>query len=155
MTVSSNGSQDTSILKLVKSVSADAQKLLKAQGELVQTELKGSQKEAAATGGMFAGAAVFGGLGLVFLLVTIAYVLVQLGLPTWAGFGIVTAFLLIVAMILGLVGRSRAKNIKGPELAKAEWERTKLALSGKQPEMLPATRSPSTVAQRAGDVARS
>lgn len=155
MTVSSNGAQNTSILKLVKSVSSDAQKLLKAQGELATTELKGSQKEATATGGMFAGAAVFGGLGLVFLLVTFAYVLVQLGLPTWAGFGIVTAFLLIVALILGLVGRSRAKKIKGPELAKAEWERTKLALSGKQPEVLPATRSTSTVAQRAGDVARS
>lgn len=153
--MSGNGSQDTSIRQLVKSVSADASRLLKSQGELAQTELKSSQKEAGTTGGMFAGAAVFGGLGLVFLLVTIAYVLVQLGLPTWAGFGIVTLFLLIVAAIMALIGRSHAKRIKGPELAKAEWNRTKQVLSGKQPEALPAPRAGSTVAQRAGDIAKS
>lgn len=152
--MSSNGPQDASIRQLVKSVSADASKLLKAQGELAQTELKGSQKEAAATGGMFAGAAVLGGLGVIFLFVTLAYVLVQLGLPTWAGFGIVTLFLFLVAGILGLIGRSHAKKIKGPEQAKLQWERTKQVLSGKQPEQLPAVRPSGAVAARSGDVAR-
>jgi Flp pilus assembly protein TadB len=149
--VSNNEPGDASIRGLVKSVATDAQRLMKSQAELATTELKATQGEAATTGGMFAGAAVMGALGGFFLLVTIAYVLVALGLPTWAGFGIVTLVLFIVALILGLVGRSHAKRIKGPERAKLEWERTREALSGKQPENLPLPRATEAVAGITGD----
>lgn len=131
-----NGDNE-SIRSLISLVKADAQSLLKDQAELTQVELKRSASEAGGAGGMFGGAAAFGGMGGIFVLITIAYGLVELGLPVWAGFGIVALFLLIVAGILALVGRGKAQKIKGPELAKLEWERTRQALTGQAPESLP------------------
>ena len=70
-----------------------------------------------------AGGAILG-IGAIFLLVTIAYV-IAVWLPVWAGFGIVTLVLLIVGAILVMVGRKRAKTISGPERSVAALEATK------------------------------
>ena len=69
-------------------------------------------------------------LGVIFLLVTLAYVLVEVGLPVWAGFGIVTLVLILFGLILVLVGRSRAKSVHGPERSMAALEATKSTLRG-------------------------
>lgn len=138
MATNGESGDSESIRSLISSVRSDAQSLLKAQAELTQVELKRSASEAGGAGGMFGGAAAFGGMGGIFVLVTIAYGLVALGLPEWAGFGIVALLLLVAAGILALVGRGKAKQVKGPELAKLEWERTRQALSGHEPESLPA-----------------
>ena len=132
-------SNNESIRSLISSVKSDAQTLLKAQAELTQVELKRSASEAGGAGGLFGGALAFAGMGGIFVLITIAYVLVALGLPEWAGFGIVALVLLIAAGIFALVGRGKAQEVKGPELAKLEWERTRQVLSGQEPESLPAT----------------
>ena len=63
-------------------------------------------------------------LGGIFLLVTLAYVLVALGLPVWAGFGIVTLVLFIAAAILGLLGKKESAKIKGPDRTIAQIEQT-------------------------------
>ena len=55
-------------------------------------------------------------LGVIFLLVTLAYVLVQLGLQVWAGFGIVTLVLLLVGGIIALVGIRRSKTTTAPNV---------------------------------------
>lgn len=121
---------DTSIKTLITTAVSDLQKLIKAQVELAKLEIAGSAQAAAKTGGLLTGAILMAATGGLFLLVTIAYVLVAVGLPVWAGFGIVTGFLFLVAMILGLLGRSAAKKIKGPERTLVEIEKTKAALSG-------------------------
>lgn len=120
-----------SIRSLISSVGSDTQNLLKAQVELTRTEAKETGTEVATVAGLFGGAVGAGLLGVVFVLVTIAYALVALGLPEWAGFGIVAGVLLLVACVLGLVGRVKANKIQGPRLATAEWERTARMLSGK------------------------
>jgi len=125
------GKQDPSIRALVVSATSDAQRLVKAQLELAQAEIRADSQTIGATAGMFIGAAVLAFLGFVFLLVTAAYVLVQLGLPVWAGFGIVTLVLLIVAIVLGLLGRRRARQIKGLEQTKQSFAATTEALSGR------------------------
>ncbi len=122
--------EDVPLKKLLTSAITDMQRLIKAQVELAKLEIAGSAQAAAKTGGLITGALVMAGTGGLFLLVTIAYVLVALGLPVWAGFGIVTAFLFLVAVVLGLLGRSAAKKIKGPERTIAEIEKTKAALTG-------------------------
>jgi uncharacterized membrane protein YqjE len=122
-----------SIRQLVSDVAKDAKHLLQTQSELAKVERKQTQQQAATTGGLFAVAAVTGGLGGLFLLVTIAYILVALGLPTWAGFGIVTLTLLLIAAIAGLVGKSKAGEIKPFAATKVEIERTKQALGGGEP----------------------
>lgn len=122
--------EQPSIRQLISDVAKDAKHLVQAQTELAKTESKQTQKQAATTGGLFAVAAGAGAMGGIFLLVTLAWVLVALGLPTWAGFGIVTLVLFITAAIAGIVGKKKAGEIKPLEQTKAELDRTKQALSG-------------------------
>lgn len=123
--------QDSSISSLVNSAIVDGQALLKQQIELTKTELSESAKQAAATSGMFVAAGVFGFLAFVFLLVAAAYGLVRAGLDEWLAFLIVAAVLILVALILGLLGRSRAKRIGPPERSIHELELTKAALANR------------------------
>lgn len=120
---------ETSLKALVGAAVADLQRLIKAQLELAKLELQQTGKAAAKTSGLLIGALMMAGMGGIFLLVTLAYVLVALGLPVWAGFGIVTLLLFIVAAVLGLLGKKAADGIKGPERTVAQIEQTKAALS--------------------------
>ena len=77
---------------------------------------------------------------MVWLLVTwaVVYVLVEVAdLPQWASFLIVAGVYLVVALILGAIGYVRAKRARGPELAKAEVERTKQIVSALPPNTPP------------------
>jgi hypothetical protein len=121
-------STETSLKALVQSAVGDLQRLIKAQVELAKLELQQTGKAAGKTSGLLIGALTMAGIGGLFLLVTIAYVLVALGLPVWAGFGIVTLALFLIALVLGLLGKKSAKAIKGPEQTIAEIERTKAAV---------------------------
>lgn len=126
----STQNSDPGIVALVRSAAADTTELVKQQIELTKTEIQQSVKTAGSSFGILAAGGVIIGLGAIFLLVTIAYVLVQLGLPTWAGFGIVTLFLFIVGAILMIVGRKRAKNVSGAERSVAALEATKATFRG-------------------------
>jgi hypothetical protein len=119
-----------SIGELVSSAITDGQTLVKQQIELAKTEMSESAKNAAATSGMFIGALILAFLAFIFALVAGAYGIVAAGLPEWAGFLIVAGTLLLVAAILGLIGRNLANKIGGPERAKAQMEQTKAALAG-------------------------
>jgi hypothetical protein len=123
-------SNEVPLRQLLASVVADLQRLIKAQVELAKTEIAGSAAAAAKTGGLLTAALLIGGTGGLFLLVTIAYALVALGLPVWAGFGIVTLVLFLVTAVLILLGRSTAKGIHAPERTIAEIEKTKAMFSG-------------------------
>lgn len=127
-------SQETvSIRQLISDVAKDAKHLMQVQTELAKVETKQVQQEAAKTGGAFAVAAGAGAMGGIFLLVTIAWGLVALGLPTWAGFGIVALVLFITAAIAGLIGKKQAAKIKALDVSKREFERTKQVLSAGRP----------------------
>jgi hypothetical protein len=122
---------DTSLSALVNSAIADGQTLVKQQIELAKSEMSYSAKQAAATSGMFVGAGVLGFLAFIFILVAGAYGIVAAGLPEWAGFLIVAGTLLLIAAILGVVGRSRAKKVGPPERAIAQAQQTKEALAAR------------------------
>jgi hypothetical protein len=121
---------DPGIIELVRSAAADTTELVKQQIELTKAEVKENVRTAGSSFGLLAVGASILGVGALFLLVTIAYVLVALGLPVWAGFGIVTLVLFIIGAILVLVGRKRAKTIHGPERSVAALEATKSTLRG-------------------------
>jgi Flp pilus assembly protein TadB len=125
--------QDSGVASLVNSVITDGQALVKQQIELAKSEIQYSAKQAAATSGMLVGAGVLAFLAFVFSLVAAAYGLVQAGLPVWAGFLIVAGVLLLVAIILGLLGRSRAKRVGPPQRALAQAQETKAALTSLTP----------------------
>ena len=114
-----------SIRDLLGRAANDVVRLGRAQLALAQNELKQSGDAIGKTSVFFVLAAAMGLFGLIFVLVTIAYVLVQLGLPTWAGFGIVALLLIIAAVIFALLGRSQAQKIKAPIVALEEFEKTR------------------------------
>lgn len=122
-------SADPTIRELIGSATRDVSTIVSCQVELAKAELRDSARQAGSAFGLLAAAAVMGFLGFVFLLVTVAYVLVQLGLPNWAGFGIVTLMLLIVTGILAVVGKKHADRVKGPEHSVAQLEQTGKALA--------------------------
>jgi len=135
-------SEQQSLGAMVKGVTEDISTLVRGEIELAKTELRDSAKTAANGGALLAVAGVTAFLGVIFLLLTLAWVLVQLGLPVWAGFGIVTLLLIIVAAVLFVVGRKRLETVKGPERLPASIERTKAVLSRKP---LPDVASPTDV----------
>lgn len=114
-----------SIPELVRSVVTSGQRYALAQRALIQTEMKRAGREAGMAGAFAAVAIGTATLFAIFLLLTIAWALVQLGLQTWAGFGIVALALLILTVIMALLAKQKAEAIRGPELAiKADVERT-------------------------------
>jgi hypothetical protein len=122
-------SGEPSIADLVRKTISDAQKLVRAQIALTQAELTATS-EAVARAGIFAVLAlVCVSLFGIFLLVTIAYAFVAMGLPVWAGFGIVSLVLLITAVVCGLVARNQAQQIQAPRLALGELTKTRSAIA--------------------------
>lgn len=114
---------------LVSRVVKDAKTLLNAQIALTKTE-------AQQTGQQIAVVSVFGIIALaalstagLFGLIALAYGFVALGLPTWAGFLIVTGILILAAVIAAVVAKVRSGKITGLHVAQAEWEATSQAVS--------------------------
>lgn len=121
--------QDQGIGELVSSAITDITTLVNDQIELTKVELKSSAQNAGRAFGLLGAAAGVGAMFGLFLLVTLAWVLVALGLPTWAGFGIVTLLLLITAGILGFLGYKKMQKVQGPKTAMKELEATKAAFA--------------------------
>lgn len=119
-----------SLAQLASKTVSDAQRLAKAQVALLQAELAqtgGKIGMGSLFGLITAGVATFAGL---FLLLTLAFVLVALGLPIWAGMLIVAGLLIVIAAITGLLARRNFSEVKAPTLSKAEFEKTKAAITG-------------------------
>ena len=126
-----------SIKQLVTKTVADAQRLAMAQAALLKTEMSATGTKVgtgAALGIATAGIAIF---AVLFLLLTLAFVLVALGLPVWAGMLIVAVLLLITGAITALLARKNFEEAKPPAIAIAEFEKTKAALTGQPAVELP------------------
>lgn len=106
---------ERTIGQLVADINSEVSGLVRAEIELAKAELKQDATRGGIGAGLLAGAAVFGLIGFLLLCVTGAYGLVQLGLPVWAGFGIVTLVLFVIAGILALIGRAKLQKISGPQ----------------------------------------
>lgn len=105
-----------SIPELVRGVVDSGQRYLRAQKALVETEMKRAGQEAGKAGAFAAVALGTASMFAVFLLLTLAWVLVEFGLPIWAGFGIVALLLLVVTIVAALLARSSAQRITPPQL---------------------------------------
>lgn len=115
----SDGSRSTA--DLVRGIAEDASTLVRQELLLAKQELTEGASVAAKAGAMLAAAGVVGLFALGFLLTTLAWGIVDLGLPRWAGFGIVALLLLIIAGVLGLLGKRRMAAAKlAPDRAQAE-----------------------------------
>jgi hypothetical protein len=100
--------QDGSIVDVIKSALRDAQDLIRGEIALAKAEAREEVRRVGGGAALLAGAALAGVLGLVFLLTTLAWGLAEgLGWPVWAGFGVVTALMMIAAAALAYLGRAR------------------------------------------------
>ncbi len=121
---------DRTVGQLVADASHDLSALLRSEVALAKAEITEDVKQGALGAGLFAGAAVFGIFGFLFVLVTIALLLILWGLPAWAGYGIVAVVLLLVAAVLGLIGFTRIKKVGPPERTIATSKQTIEAAKG-------------------------
>ena len=113
-----------SISELVSKTIMDAKRLATAQLALAKAEIQASKKAITAATALGLTALILAPLAIVFLLFTLAYGLQQMGLQTWAAFGIVSLLILIVIAITAALAVSQAKKVKGPELAIRELNKT-------------------------------
>jgi hypothetical protein len=86
--------------------------LVRAEIELAKSELRFDAKRVGTGVGLIAAAAFIAHLVLILASFTIAFV-IQLWLPTWASFLIVTVFYLLVAALLVFIGVRRFKGLTG------------------------------------------
>ncbi len=124
-----NMASQPSLKQLVANTISDGKHLLTAQVNLTTTELSQTSKTIGRISLLAIIALSLIGMGGIFVLITIAYALVALGLPVWAGFLIVAVVLFLVAGILGLLIKSKGKDVKAPTMARAEWKKTSESLT--------------------------
>ncbi len=128
MSMNGQGNEPT-IRELVSSATSDVTTMINSQIELAKAEVKQSANKAVEGAGLLVVAGVIAFLGVIFLLITIAQVMIHFGMDPWVAYGIVTLALFIIAALLALFGRKNVKKVKGPQKARAQLEQTKAAFS--------------------------
>lgn len=100
--------QESSFTDVVKEALRDAQELLRYEIALAKAEARDEVTRLGVGIGLIAGAGVAAVLGVVFLMTALAWGISEgLAWPVWAGFAIVTVLMLLVAGVLGIVGKKR------------------------------------------------
>lgn len=119
---------ERTIGQLVADASHDVQHIVRGEIALAKAEMSLKAKVMAKGAGLLGAAAFIGVLGVLFLLHTIARV-IAIWLPVWAGYGIVTLVLLLVAGVLALVGKKALENLDpAPRKAIADVQQTVASL---------------------------
>jgi hypothetical protein len=114
--------EEPSTGELLKGLADDATTLIRQEILLARQELQEGLTAGAKASALLVAAGVLGMYAFGFLLYTIGE---AIGGPRWLGFAIVTAVLLIVVAVLGLVGKNRLAASKvAPEKARAELQAT-------------------------------
>ena len=125
---------ERTIGQLVSDATADLSSILRGEIELAKVEVKNDAVNAGKGAGMFIGAAVLGLYAFGLLLLGGVWGLAKTGLDIWACFLIVAGVLLVIAAILGLIGKSSVSKVKGkPERTIANAQQTVAAIKPTPP----------------------
>lgn len=136
--MSTDPQQERTLGQLVASATQDISTLIRGEIALAKSEVSGQFKKAGIGGGLLAAAAVILFYTVYFIFTTIAEV-IDIWLPRWAGFLIVTVFMLLVAGALAFLGIRKMKTVDPkPKKAIAAAEQTVAGLKA-------ATEHPGTV----------
>ena len=115
--MSTDQQQQPTLGALFADASRDLSSLVHNEIELAKTEIRRDVKNGAAGGAMFGAAGFAAVLALILLSIAAAYGLVAAGLhPGWA-FLIVGGAYLLLAALLGLVGKKKVAKVGPPERA--------------------------------------
>jgi hypothetical protein len=100
--------RDQSIADVIKNAIRDAQDLVRSEVALAKAEARWEVRRLGVGAGLLAGAALAAVIAVIFLLTAIAWAIPEAtGWPRWTGFGIVAAFLVVAAVVLGYIGKAR------------------------------------------------
>jgi Putative Actinobacterial Holin-X, holin superfamily III len=123
MATGTTGTERT-IGQLVADATHDIEGIVRGEIALAKAEVTDGAKVLGKGAGLFAGAAFLALMGLVFLLHSAAWG-ISTWLPVWAGYLIVAVVVLIIATILGLLGKKAFENARpAPERAIDQAQRT-------------------------------
>ena len=126
---------EPSISELVGKVISDAQRLAMAQLALAKDEIGKAGSRIGAGAALAIAALSLISLATVFLLIALAYGLVQLGLQIWLGFLIVALLLILGAVITGLIARKIILEVRAGTMTTIdELSKTASALGATDPE---------------------
>jgi len=106
--------QEPTLGRLVADASRDVSTLIQAEIALAKSELRVSARAGGLGAALLAAAGLFGLLVLILGSITIVWFLIWAGLDPWWAYLIVTAFYMIVAATLGLVGIRKLKQVHAP-----------------------------------------
>ncbi len=104
-----------SIVDLVRSAAEDGASIVRGEIELAKAEAKQNAQRAGKGAGMFGGAAFLGFTAWFLLSFAAAFGLVAAGLPVWAGMLIIAVLYLLLAGVLGFLGKRELDRVKGLE----------------------------------------
>lgn len=104
-----------SLGELVKDASTHLSTLVRGEIELAKTEVTTAAKKGAVGAAFFGAAAIVLVFSLVFLLISLAEGLVQLGLYRWLAYLIVWLLLVLIAVFAVLLGIRAVKKVRKPE----------------------------------------
>lgn len=117
---------------LVRTAAEDGAAIVRDQIELAKAEMRESAQRTGKGAGLIGGAALLGLTAWFLLSFGAAFGLVAAGLPIWAALLVVAVVYLVIAAVLGLLGRRELNRSKPLERTKAEVtsfvEETKTAL---------------------------
>jgi hypothetical protein len=103
-----NHEYDQSIAGAIRSTIADAQDLVRGEIALAKAELREEARRMAVGAAALGAAGVAAIVAVVFLLIAAAWALSSLfPASPWAGFAIVGGALLLIAVVLGMIGKRR------------------------------------------------
>jgi hypothetical protein len=106
--------QDASLGDLVAAATQNLSTLMRQEVALAKLEIKREVVAAGKGAGLLGGAGVAGALGGLFLALALAFG-IAVFTPTWVGFLIVGVLFLLVAAVLGLVGKKSLTKVGTPE----------------------------------------
>ena len=131
MATGTSGTERT-IGQLVADATHDLEGIVRGEIALAKAEVSSGAKVAGKGAGLLAGAAFLALMGLVFLLHSAAWGIAE-WLPVWAGYLIVAVVVLILAVIIGVLGKkSLDKARPAPERAIDQAQQTIAALKNPQ-----------------------
>ncbi len=93
----------------VSGIVEDLQGIVRGEVLLAKTELKEDATKMGKGAGMLAGAAILGLVGFIFLMLGVTYLLDR-WMPLWVAAGLVGLTLVIIAAIVGMVGKNQIQS---------------------------------------------
>lgn len=128
-----------SVGTLVKEASEQFSTLMRGEIELAKTEVKGEIKNGVAGSGLLVAGGVVVLVGLPFLFVTLAEVLIgPIGLPRWLGYLIIFVLFVLIGAVLALLGLKKVKKVRAPEKTISSLKKNQSLVSAVKPHDQPA-----------------